>query len=60
MGSQIILSTHSPVLAALPGAQIWEVGEWGMRSRPYDQLELVRDWRACMADPLQFIDSCPN
>jgi len=26
--SQVILSTHSPVLAALPGAQILEVGPW--------------------------------
>lgn len=60
MGSQIILSTHSPVLAALPGAQIWEVGDWGMRSNPYDQLELVRDWRSCMADPLQFIERYPS
>ncbi|WP_313813929.1 AAA family ATPase [Glutamicibacter sp.] len=60
LGSQIILSTHSPVLAVLPGANIWEVGDWGMRQTPYDQLELVRDWRACMADPRQFIDDYPG
>ncbi|WP_309108558.1 AAA family ATPase [Arthrobacter sp.] len=27
--SQVIMSTHSPVLAALPGAQALEVGAWG-------------------------------
>lgn len=30
-GSQIIMSTHSPVLAALPEALVYEVGEWGLR-----------------------------
>ncbi|MGV8979331.1 MAG: AAA family ATPase [Cellulomonas sp.] len=28
-GSQVVLATHSPVLAAMPGADVWEVGEWG-------------------------------
>lgn len=27
--SQVVMSTHSPLLAALPGAQILEVGDWG-------------------------------
>ncbi len=30
-GSQVIMATHSPVLAALPGATLVEVGDWGMR-----------------------------
>lgn len=54
-GSQIILSTHSPVLAAMRGAQIYEIGCWGMRQRPYDQLELVNNWRDCLNDPQGFI-----
>ena len=41
-GSQVVLSTHSPVLAALPGAQIFEVGEWGLRRAEYDDLDLVQ------------------
>lgn len=39
-GSQVVLSTHSPILAALPGAELIEVGGWGyvdlpMRTSPW-------------------------
>src|SRR5665647_3960269 len=44
-GSQVVLATHSPVLAAMPGADIWEVGEWGMRRCAWEDLDLVRRWR---------------
>ncbi|GAA4509116.1 AAA family ATPase [Brevibacterium yomogidense] len=54
-GSQVVLSTHSPVLAALPGAQIHEVGEWGMRQVEYDDLDLVRNWRLFLDDPQRFL-----
>ena len=30
-GAQVLCATHSPLLAALPGAQILEVGPWGLR-----------------------------
>ena len=39
--SQVLVSTHSPVLAALPGATVYEVGDWGMRRCEWDALELV-------------------
>ena len=29
--AQVVVATHSPIVAALPGAQIFEVGEWGLR-----------------------------
>lgn len=54
-GSQVILSTHSPVLAALPGAQIWELGAWGMRRSAWEDLELVRAWRGFLADPARYL-----
>ena len=54
-GSQIILSTHSPVLAALPGADLYEVGEWGLRSTGYDDLALVRTWRSFLDAPQRFL-----
>ncbi|MFD1201316.1 AAA family ATPase [Leucobacter albus] len=54
-GSQVILSTHSPVLAALPGATIYELGEWGMRMRAYDDLEIVDSWRRFMAAPERYL-----
>lgn len=54
-GSQIVLSTHSPVLAALPGAELYEVGPWGLRASGYDELELVRHWRSFLAAPERFL-----
>ena len=49
--SQVIMSTHSPVLAALPGATVLEVGEWGFRPTPWAESELVMNWRSFLAAP---------
>lgn len=54
-GSQVVLSTHSPLLAALPEACIYELGEWGLRPREYDDLEMVRTWRLFMDAPQRFL-----
>lgn len=54
-GSQVILSTHSPLLAALPGATIYEVGEWGLRESAWEDLELVRSWRSFLDAPGRFL-----
>lgn len=53
--SQVLLSTHSPVLAAIPGAEIWEVGEWGLRRCAWEDLDLVRRWRGFLDDPGRFL-----
>jgi predicted ATPase len=54
-GSQVLLSTHSPVLAALPDAVLYEVGEWGLRPAEYDDLDLVRTWRAFLDAPQRYL-----
>ncbi len=36
-GGQVVVATHSPLLAALPGAMLIEVGEHGLRKASYDQ-----------------------
>lgn len=54
-GSQVILSTHSPVLAAFPGAELLELGEWGIRRSTYDELDLVRTWRLFLDAPGRFL-----
>lgn len=54
-GAQIILSTHSPVLAALPGAVIYEVGDWGFRRTEWADLDMVRQWRLFLDDPERFL-----
>lgn len=59
-GSQVIVSTHSPLLAALPGAAIWEVGDWGLRPSAWEDLDLVRRWRGFLADPGRFVHHVLN
>jgi len=54
--SQIILSTHSPVLAALPGATVYEVGEWGLRERAWMDLPLVDQWTRFLLDPAGYLE----
>ncbi|WP_349361582.1 AAA family ATPase [Arthrobacter antibioticus] len=53
--SQVILSTHSPLLASLPGADIYEVGPWGLRPNSWDDLDLVKNWRSFMDAPHRFL-----
>jgi predicted ATPase len=54
-GSQVLLSTHSPVLAAFPGADVYEIGDWGIRACAYDDLDLVRNWRAFLDSPERYL-----
>ena len=54
-GSQVILSTHSPLLAALPGARILEVGEWGLRERAWRDLDLVTNWASFLDAPERYL-----
>jgi predicted ATPase len=53
-GSQVIVATHSPVIAALPGAHLLELGPWGIRPATWDDLSLVVAWRQFMRDPQSF------
>ncbi|MGK5113083.1 MULTISPECIES: hypothetical protein [unclassified Geodermatophilus] len=50
-GSQVLLATHSPVLAAYPGATVYELDAGGYAARAWAELELVRDWAAFYEDP---------
>jgi predicted ATPase len=52
--SQLLLATHSPLLASLPGARVLEVGPWGLRSVPWEDLELVHHWRRFLEDPRRY------
>lgn len=52
---QVVLSTHSPVLAAFPDATVIEVGEWGLRRSEWADLDLVRDHRAFLQDPARYL-----
>ena len=50
-GSQMVVATHSPVIAAIPGAHLLELGPWGMRPSAWEDLSLVIAWRHFMRDP---------
>lgn len=56
-GAQIIYSTHSPLVAALPGAQILELSEDGIRERAWEELEMVGLWRTFLGNPGKFFTS---
>ena len=54
-GGQVLCATHSPVLAAMPGATILEVGDWGLRRTTWAELELVQHWRRYLDDPQRYL-----
>ena len=53
--SQVVLSTHSPVLASLPGARILELGEWGWRESTWADLEVVGHYRRFLDAPERYL-----
>ena len=54
-GGQVLCATHSPVLAAFPGARILEVGSWGLRDAAWEDLEIVGHWRAYLESPQRYL-----
>jgi predicted ATPase len=54
-GSQAIVATHSPIIAAVPGARLLELGDWGIRSARWDELDLVSAWRRFLTEPASYL-----
>jgi len=54
-GAQVLCATHSPLVAALPDANLLEVGDWGLRVSTYDDLELVAHWRRYLDEPMRYL-----
>lgn len=53
--TQAIVSTHSPLVAATPGADLYEVGDWGLRRVHWEDLELVQHWRRFLEEPAAYL-----
>ena len=53
-GSQAVIATHSPIVAAVPGATILELGDWGMRPARWEELHIVGAWRRFLAEPASY------
>lgn len=54
-GSQVLLATHSPLLAAFPGASVLEFTDDGIERRAWSDLELVTHWQAFLARPDSYL-----
>ena len=54
-GSQVVVATHSPIVASVPGARILELGEWGLRPADWENLEIVQSWRTFLGNPDRFL-----
>lgn len=54
-GSQVIMATHSPLLAALPGATVYQLDDDGMHETPWQELDLVTQWRGFLSAPQRFL-----
>jgi predicted ATPase len=50
-GAQAVVATHSPMIAAVPGARLLELGGWGMRAVSWDELDIVSHWRRFLREP---------
>jgi predicted ATPase len=54
-GGQVVCATHSPLLTALPGAQILELGHDGIRETTWPGLQIVDQWRRYLAEPETYL-----
>ncbi|MFE7505227.1 AAA family ATPase [Promicromonospora sp. NPDC057488] len=55
--AQVIYATHSPLVAAIPGAQILEMTDDGIAERAWSELESVALWKRFLGRPHMFFDA---
>lgn len=55
LGAQFIIATHSPMLMAFPGAEIWEFTQAGIQSVSYQETEHYQLTRRFLEDPERFL-----
>ncbi len=54
-GSQFVVATHSPILLACPGAEIWSCDGERLETVPWDELEHVTLTRSFLNDPERYL-----
>jgi predicted ATPase len=54
-GSQVLLATHSPILAAVPDATILQLDDTGISPVAYDDTDLVQSWRSFLDRPNAYL-----
>jgi predicted ATPase len=53
--SQVIMATHSPILMALPGAQVLEITRHGLSAVDYKETQHFKLYQSFTVDPEGFI-----
>jgi predicted ATPase len=53
--SQVLLATHSPVVAAIPGARILQFDGEGFHQTSWEELELVQHYRRFLDEPMRYL-----
>jgi predicted ATPase len=56
-GSQVICATHSPIITALPSADILEISEQGIHKKKWQELELTQHWQRFMGHPAVYLNN---
>ncbi len=54
-GSQLLIATHSPIVASLPGARILEFDEDGIHERDWEELDVVAHYRRFLDGPGRYL-----
>jgi predicted ATPase len=54
-GTQLLIATHSPVLAALPGATILQLDDTGINEKCWDELDVVQHQRSFLHSPQRYL-----
>ncbi|MFK7938022.1 MAG: AAA family ATPase [Roseovarius sp.] len=58
--SQVIMATHSPILMALPGAQLYQVTRHGLHATQYRDTPHFKLYQSFTVDPEDFIETALN
>jgi predicted ATPase len=53
--TQVLIATHSPIIASLPGATILEFDEEGIHERDWEDLDVVAHYRAFLSGPGRYL-----
>ena len=53
--AQVLVATHSPLIAAIPGARVLELGGHGIRESRWEDLEVVDHYRRFLSAPRQYL-----
>jgi predicted ATPase len=54
-GSQVVMATHSPILAAYPSARLLQCSATGIDQISYDDSDLASSWRSFLAAPASYL-----